>query len=150
MIFFQENLVASMFVLGLALLVVEILVLGFSTFVLFFMGLAAIATGLLFFMGIVPETPLNALLSVAILSGVFAALLWQPLKKMQLKTDEHKAQSDLIGLEFELAEALLPGKPHPYKFSGIEWQLKSESAIPLGTKVKVIDVEVGVMRVEAV
>ncbi len=148
MAFFQENMIASMFVIGLALLVIEILVLGFSTFVLFFMGLAAIATGLLFFMGVVPESALNALLSTAILSAVFAGVLWQPLKRMQQKTDDHKAKSDLIGLEFELVHELTPGESCPHKYSGIEWQLKSTTAIPAGVKVKVTDVEVGIMHVE--
>lgn len=148
MAFFQENMIASMFVIGLALLVIEILVLGFSTFVLFFMGLAAIATGLLFFVGIVPESALNALLSTAILSGFFAGVLWQPLKKMQQETDDTKAQSDLIGLQFELTEELLPGKQHLHKYSGIEWQLKSSVMIPIGAKVKVTAVEVGIMHVE--
>jgi membrane-bound ClpP family serine protease len=45
--FFTNNLAQSLFVVGLILLVVEVTVLGFSTFVLFFVGLAAMVTGAL-------------------------------------------------------------------------------------------------------
>ncbi|MFT5811071.1 MAG: hypothetical protein ACI9KM_001835, partial [Rubritalea sp.] len=41
----SNNLAQSLIIAGLALLVIEVVVLGFSTFVLFFVGLAAVITG---------------------------------------------------------------------------------------------------------
>ena len=146
----QDNLVASMFIFGLAILVVEVLILGFSTLALFFLGLASIATGILFFIGVLPESLLNAFLSSAILTAIFAGVLWQPLKNIQQKTDHHKAEGDLIGVEFDLPEDLTPGQPFAYRYSGIEWQLKSSGVISAGSKVKVTEVEVGIMHVAKV
>lgn len=148
--FLQDNLTTTMFVLGLALLAVEILILGFSTFVLFFVGLGTLLTGVLFLTGILPETVPSALLSTAIISAIFAGALWQPLKNMQQKTDSTKAKSDLIGLQFELPADLMPGETCHYRYSGIEWQLKSSQSIDSGTKVLVTDVEVGVMHVKPI
>ena len=39
------NMAESLIIVGLLLLAIEIAVLGFSTFVLFFVGLAAVLTG---------------------------------------------------------------------------------------------------------
>jgi membrane protein implicated in regulation of membrane protease activity len=41
----SNNLSESLIIAGLALLVIEVVVLGFSSFVLFFVGLAALAAG---------------------------------------------------------------------------------------------------------
>ena len=147
--YMQTHMAETMIVLGLALLAIEIAVLGFSTFFLFFVGLGAVATGILFLVG-VPETLVNALLGTAILTAISAAVLWRPLKDMQLKTETKKAKSDLIDMEFELLEDVEPGKTTHFRFSGIDWQLKSANREKAGTRVKVTDVEVGVMHITAV
>lgn len=145
--FIEENLIATMLVIGFALLAIEVLILGFSTFILFFVGIAAIVTGVLFFIGLMPESILNAFLSTAILSTLLAVVLWQPLKNMQQKTDDTKAKSDLIGLELDLTDDLTPGQPYSYRYSGIDWQLKCKVPISSGSRVKVTDVEVGAMHI---
>ena len=50
----SNNLSESLIMAGLALLVIEVVVLGFSSFVLFFVGLAALAAGGLMAVGVVP------------------------------------------------------------------------------------------------
>ena len=67
--------------LGIALLVIEIAFLGFATFVLFFVGLAMLATGGLMTMEILPQTINNAVTAVSLISISSAVLLWKPLKK---------------------------------------------------------------------
>ena len=53
-----------MFMLGIGLLVIEIAFLGFATFVLFFIGLAMLATGGLMAMEILPQTINSAVIAV--------------------------------------------------------------------------------------
>ena len=79
----SNNLAEILIMAGLALLVIEVVVLGFSTFVLFFVGLAAVAAGGLMTVGVIPESMLSALSSVGILTALLAVLLWRPLKSMQ-------------------------------------------------------------------
>lgn len=148
MSFVQEHLSEWLVALGLLLLVIEIAILGFSTFVLFYVGIATVITGSLMFIGILPESILYALVTIAVLSGVLAAVLWKPLKKMQSQTEAPKAESDLIGLEFDAPAELGNHKTASYRFSGIEWQLKAKQEIPAGSTVKVVKVEVGIMHVE--
>ena len=52
MIWLSENLSGILIFLGIALLAVEMLVFGFSSFILFFIGLACLITGLLIFLGL--------------------------------------------------------------------------------------------------
>jgi hypothetical protein len=50
----SNNLPESLIMAGLALLLIEVVVLGFSTFVLFFVGLAALVAGGLMAVGVLP------------------------------------------------------------------------------------------------
>ena len=74
-----------LFMLGVALLVVEIAFLGFATFVLFFVGLAMLVTGGLMTFELLPQTINSAVITVSLLSIGSAVLLWKPLKKIQQK-----------------------------------------------------------------
>lgn len=145
-----NNLAQSLIIFGLALLVVEVVVLGFSTFVLFFVGLAAVITGGLLYLGILPDSMLSALTSTGVLTGLLAIFLWRPLKTMQNKVDTKKATSDLVGHSFVLKEAVSMSNNPVYRYSGIDWQLSSENELAAGTVVEVIDVAVGKFVVKAV
>lgn len=145
---FSENLAQSLIVIGLILLAVEIAILGFSTFILFFVGLAAVFTGVLMFVGVIPETLMSAALAVGLITAIDAALLWKPLKNMQSKVDRRPAQNDLIGHTFMLDEDLNATSNIEYHYSGIQWQLKSSKSIPAGTMVKVVKNAVGTFYVE--
>jgi hypothetical protein len=148
--FFANNLAQSLFVIGLILLVIEVTVLGFSTFVLFFVGLAAMATGALLFMGILPTNLLNALSSTAVLTLLAALLLWRPLKRMQSHVSTKKARSEFTDHQFVLKEAVSPILSPKHHYSGVEWALVSEEYIEAGIKVEVIEAEVGKLHIRAI
>ncbi|MGO3346136.1 MAG: NfeD family protein [Marinomonas sp.] len=147
---FTNNLAESVFVIGLILLVVEVAVLGFSTFVLFFTGLAAMVTGALLYVGLLPNSGLGALLSTGVLTLVFAGALWQPLKSMQANVSTKKAKGDLVGHQFVLQEVVSPTLSPMYHYSGVNWALISEERIEIGTRVEVTDAEVGAFHIKAV
>lgn len=144
-----NNLAQSLLVLGLALLALEIAVLGFSTFVLFFVGLASAITSALLYLGFIPETLLSALLTLALLTAVAAVVLWKPLKRLQSKVDNTKAKGDLVGHRFVLSDQVSPTQTPLYRYSGINWKLLSSETLAPGTKVEVTQADVGVFYIKA-
>jgi membrane protein implicated in regulation of membrane protease activity len=148
--FFTNNLAESLLIIGLILLVIEVAVLGFSTFVLFFVGLAAMVTGALLYVSILPDSGLGALFSTGILTIVFAIVLWRPLKRMQSSVSPKKAQGDLVGHQFVLKDFVSPAVSPSYHYSGVNWTLISDEAIEAGTRVEVIEAEVGAFHIKAV
>lgn len=147
---FTEHLAETLIVIGLILLAVEILVLGFSTFVLFFLGLAALVTGGLMYISLVPATLFGAMGSMAVLTALLAVLLWKPLKRIQADTAPKEVTSDLIGHRFYLPEALLPGESITYRYSGINWNVRSQEPAAAKQEVEVIKVSVGELQVRPV
>ena len=143
-----NNLVEFLLILGLVLLAIEILVLGFSTFVMFFVGLAAVLTAGLIYLDMVPNNILGALLSVGVLTAVSAAVLWRPLKGMQSDVDVEPVQSDLIGMSFVLTDDVSEDSSSTYRYSGIDWKLISHKPIKSGTEVTVVKADVGEFTIE--
>ena len=144
-----NNLAQSLLVLGLALLAIEVAVLGFATFVLFFVGVAATITALLLYLGLIPDTLLSALLAVALLTALTAVVLWKPLKKLQTNVDNGKAKNDLIGHRFVLNEEVSLTRNPVYRYSGIDWKLHSSDTLTPGTTVEVTQTDVGVFHIKA-
>ena len=145
----SNNLSESLIMAGLALLVIEVVVLGFSTFVLFFVGLAAMAVGGLITVGVVPNSMLSALSSLGVLTAFLAILLWRPLKSIQGNVESKKVTSDLVGHSFIINEAVSMSKNPAYRYSGIDWNLSSEQELSAGTLVEVTGVTVGKFIVQA-
>ncbi|QUX95435.1 activity regulator of membrane protease YbbK [Marinomonas sp. CT5] len=145
-----NNLAQSLFIVGLILLVIEVTVLGFSTFVLFFVGLAAMATGALVYFGVLPNSVLSASLSTGVITAVAALILWQPLKRLQSEVSTKKAKSEFTDHQFILKEPVSPTLSPKYHYSGIEWSLISEDFIEAGTKVEVTEAEVGKLHIKAI
>lgn len=143
----MEWLIASLsgilLFLGIALLAIEMLVFAFSSFILFFVGLACLITGLLMILGLLPPSLTIAFFAVAILSGLLAVLLWNPLKDMQSHVDHTPASGDLVGHSFVLSGDVAPGQTINYRYSGIEWRVKSDQALSAGTEVEVTIAKVG-------
>lgn len=135
--------------LGIVLLVIEIALLGFSVFILFFIGMACIVTGLLTMIGVLPETLIAAFGSVAILSLLFAVVLWKPLKKMQNTGGAQDVKGDFIGYGFQLAHDVSATTFSTHRMSGVDWKVKSETPITAGTQVEVVKAEVGMLTVAA-
>ena len=153
MSWFSDNVIETILVIGILLLIVEILVLGFGTFFLFFAGLAAVSTSALMWIGVIPETFIATLLSVAAFSAIYAALLWKKLNELQSDVDNTHASSDLVGHSFILTEDVKSGLPQheraTYEFSGIEWRLDAQQDLPTGTLVEVIQADVGKLIIKA-
>jgi hypothetical protein len=145
---FSTHLAESLVVTGLLLLAIEIAILGFATFVLFFLGIGAIFAGALMYLGVVPETTMSAVLTVGIITALDALVLWKPLKNIQQHVDTKRASSDLIGHSFTLSDDVSPTLNPQYHYSGIQWTLKSAKPISAGTSVRVYRADVGVFYVE--
>lgn len=142
-----NNMAATLVVIGLALLAIEVAVLGFSVVVLFFIGLGCLLTGVLIFVGILPGTLSSSLLGVAILTIASAAGLWKPLKKMQDNVEPKAVTSDLTGYSFFLDSDISVTTTGLHNFSGIEWKVKCVGEIAAGTEVEVVEIEVGHLTV---
>lgn len=143
----SNNLANVLIIIGLGLLAIEVGVLGFSVMVLFFIGLGCLLSGILFFVGVLPETVVSALTSVAILSFLSAVVLWKPLKKLQNEVVESDVKGDLIGHSFILEKDISSQEHGVHNYSGIEWKIKSDDPICAGTEVEVIRADVGEFKV---
>ena len=144
-----NNLAESLLILGILLLVIEVAVLGFSTFVLFFVGCAAVVTAGLLYIGIIPDTWLSAMFSTGILTGILAILLWKSLKNMQTQVETTKVKGDLVGHSFILVEDVAPELTPEYHYSGINWKLMANEHLVAGTQVEVTQADVGVFHIKA-
>lgn len=142
------HLPQTLVVLGLILLAIEGLVLGFSTFVLLFIAIGSIITGILIALGIFPPTLVNALLATAIISTLIAIVSWKPMKRIQNKVETQKVDNGMIGHRFVLAEDLNLGHTIIHRYSGINWQVKAKQPLVAGTEVKITYMEVGLLTVE--
>jgi membrane protein implicated in regulation of membrane protease activity len=142
-----DNIVALLVIIGIALLAIEMGVFGFSVFLLFFVGLACLITGLFIAIGILPATMTFAIGSVAVFSLAFAIALWKPLKKMQNSGISHEVKGDFIGHSFILERDLAAGARGKHRMSGVDWKVRSDLPLQAGTQVQVVKVEVGELTV---
>ena len=145
-----NNLAESLLILGIILLAIEVVVLGFSTFVLFFVGCAAVVTAGLLYVGIIPDTMLAAMFSTGLLTALSAVLLWKPLKSIQTDVDTTKVKSDLVGHRFVLVEDVAPELSPEHHYSGINWKLIASEKLAAGTRVEVTQVDVGKFHIKAI
>ena len=137
-------------ILGISLLVIEIVFLGFATFVLFFVGLAMLVTGALMALGVLPEGINIAVIAVSLLSIAAAIVLWKPLKNIQSPTEEENIEVGFVGHRFQLDADIAPDQPGSYAYSGIVWVVVSDRAIAKATSVKVVQADVGQLTVVSV
>jgi len=143
-----SHLPQALVVIGLILLAIEVLVLGFSTFVLFFVGVGAIVTAGLMALGLIPTTVLTALLATAIIATFVAVVGWKPMKRIQNRVEVKQIDNDIIGQRFFLSEDLPLGQAITQRFSGINWQVRAKEHLTLGSEVKITKMEVGLLTVE--
>jgi membrane protein implicated in regulation of membrane protease activity len=146
----NNNLAESLLILGILLLVTEVVVLGFSSFVLFFVGCAAVVTAGLLYVGFIPDTMLAAMFSTGLLTALSAVLLWKPLKSIQTDVDTTKVKSDLVGHRFVLVEDVAPELSPEHHYSGINWKLIASENLAAGTRVEVTQVDVGKFHIKAI
>ncbi|MBL6999005.1 MAG: NfeD family protein [Gammaproteobacteria bacterium] len=142
--------------LGFAMLAAEVLLFGFTTIIFLFAGVGALATGLLMMSGLLPESWTAGIACFGIATGLSSTLLWKPLKAMQDHAEpDKKPQSDLVGLEFVLMTDIDVTNPAKHRYSGIDWKVEIDSSsdadqIAKGQRVRVVSVEVGLLRVDKV
>ena len=75
--FITQNLPQTLMVLGVLALIIEVAVLGLSTFILLFFGLSLFITGLLMSMGILADSMTTALWSNTLITAAISILLWK-------------------------------------------------------------------------
>ncbi|WP_017444159.1 NfeD family protein [Gayadomonas joobiniege] len=140
----------ALIALGIILLAIEVGILGFATFILFFIGLALIINGILIWLTIVPDQLSWILLTTALLSAVLALVLWKPLQRLQNTTEQKNVHSDFVGITFFTQHPIDRQGLSTHSYSGIQWKLKSEQPIAAGSEVTVVRAEVGTFWVKPV
>lgn len=139
---------------GFFLLILEVLLFGFSTIIFFFAGMAAVTTGVMLQFEIIESSWIASVSSFGLFTGVYSLLLYRPMKKFQSDAEpEAKPHSDLIGLEFSLQQEINSTNPGKYRYSGIDWQVVPDSSagsLQQGSRVKVVNVSVGKFAVAPV
>ena len=138
------------FAIGVILLLIEIIFLGFSTFVLFFLGIGCVATSLLLFLGAVPLAVDKALLATSLISVGSAIVLWRFLKQLTSENNEIRVDEGFVNHEFTLSEPISRTSPGRYRYSSVTWQVLpyKDVALEAGMKVEVVSVEVGQFLVQ--
>ncbi len=142
-------------VIGFSMLVIEV-VTGVFAGIFLFGGLGALTTGLLMTFGVLPETWLAGVSCTGISSGVIAAILWKPLRKLQGDRPRRKDNSsDLTGYEFVVDSDVTANMPGSVNYSGITWKVELDKdagvdIIQTGQRVSVTSVEVGTFKVKAI
>ena len=144
---FLNNPSQSLITMGIVLLIIEVVVMGFSTFILTFIGLSLVITGTGVYLGMLSGDLMTIVISNAIVASVVAIVLWKPLKRFQNKVDTTPVSNDLVGITFTLAQDIDASTAGKHRLSGVEWQVKSHSAITAGSNVIVDKAEVGVLWV---
>lgn len=138
---------------GFTMLIIEAIT-GFAIGIFLFGGLAALATGVLMSLAILPETWIAGISCTGISSGLITLLLWKPLKKLQGdRPIEKDNSSDLINHEFVLETDITLNNPGTTDYSGVRWRVEiagdaGVETIAAGQTVKVSSVEVGLFKVK--
>ncbi|KTF16643.1 NfeD family protein [Pseudoalteromonas sp. H105] len=148
--FIVNNLPEALMIIGVIALIIEVAVLGLSTFILLFLGISLFSTGLMMNVGLLEASMTTALWSNTLITSACAILLWKPLKRMQDNVDNKEVKSDFAELDFIIKADVNDLGLTTHAYSGIDWKLKSHQPLCAGTHVKVIKKEVGVMWVEAI
>lgn len=156
--YFDNHLYSFWFATGFILLGLELLVLGFSTGFVLFIGLAALVTGGLLWFAILPSSWAYSTASFAILSVGLSAALWKPFKSLEPKGDTPPpdSSSDLIGHQFRLQTEISHTQAGSTRYSGISWRVVPDSSLPdtitiaAGKLVTVSSLDAGVFRVKPV
>ncbi len=152
--YFEANQHAFWFAVGFVLLAIEIGFLGLASGIVLFSGLGALLTGVLIWLGWLPQTWLAGIASFGISSFLSAVILWRPLLRFQNQDVPAKDNSsDLIGYEFRLQQPLNTTDHGKTQYSGIEWRVEIDArsgltSLDSGSQVVVASVDAGVFRVK--
>ncbi|MBF0470690.1 MAG: hypothetical protein HQL48_04880 [Gammaproteobacteria bacterium] len=152
--YFQTHPETFWFCLGFLLLTVETLILGMSTGVILFAGVAALLTGGLIWSGLLPGDLLWGIGGFGVSSLLLTLLLWRPFLALQRQGDppNRDRSSDFIGHRFRLQQQVSQTEPGETDYSGITWRVEldeSEESLLLesGVLVEVRSLTAGCFRV---
>ena len=145
-----ENLPQVLLVAGLALLIMDALIFGFSTFIFTFLGGSLLITGISMWLGLLPATWVAAAWSNALVTAVLALLLWKPLRRLQNQPTTTAINNDFARQQWLLVQDVDIQGLSTHAYSGVQWKLKSEQPISAGTLVEVFKSEVGTLWVRPV
>ncbi|SJL82381.1 NfeD family protein [Vibrio palustris] len=135
--------------LGILALILEITVFGFTTLLLFFLGVGFLLTGISMQLGWQAVDITHAVWSVSLLTIAAALLLWKPLRQIQNHTEKPSQPSDFAQVSFQLPGDTTPHSDDVFhQYSGIRWYVRSQTPLPKGQWVKVVKTDVGIMWVE--
>ena len=154
--YFNENQASFWFALGALALIVELLVLGMSTIILFMLGIGALATGTLMYMGVLGEGWLLGTAVTGIIAFAAGVLLWKPLKRYQeAEVPRSGESSDFLGMEFTLSSLLDVENTSTHQFSGVSWRVElaredQEKSLAAGDRVRVVALYPGILVVAAI
>ncbi|NVJ61361.1 MAG: NfeD family protein [Gammaproteobacteria bacterium] len=142
-------------VIGIVLITLEVVVFGFSTIFLVFIGLACFTSAILMWANVIDESFIHSASSIAVFTFAYALLLWRPLGKLQSEQQDPNNQPNTMkGMQFRLAETVSATQTGVYRYSGIDWkvELAPEVNVTLeaGTAVEVTKAEVGKLLVKPV
>ena len=151
--YFGENPASFWFAIGALALVIELVVLGMSTIVLFLAGLGSLITALLIYLGVVPDDWLTGFAVMGVLSFILGGLLWKPLKQYQAAEPPRSGQSsDFVGYEFALSSILDRETHSTHQFSGVSWRVElareeGDRSLASGDRVRVVALHPGILVV---
>jgi len=154
--YFNENQASFWFALGALALIVELLVLGMSTIILFMLGIGALATGTLMYLGILGEGWLLGTAVTGIIAFAAGVLLWKPLKRYQeAEAPRSGESSDFLGMEFTLSSLLDVENTSTHQFSGVSWRVElaredQDKSLAAGDRVRVVALHPGILVVSAI
>jgi len=141
------SVIQWLLLVGTTLLIIEVAVLGFATFVLMFIGLAMLAVAGLMGVEFLPTDFKTAIIAVSIMTLITAAVSWKFLKKIQTGSGNSKVEVGFIGHCFQIDEDISPEKPGQYSYSGINWVVLTDEYVNKHTELKVVHAEVGHFKV---
>lgn len=144
-----------MVIIGIVLITLEVVLFGFSTIFLVFIGLACFTSAVLMWTNVINESFLHAASSVAVFTFGYALVLWKPLRKLQNEQQDPDNQPNTMrGMQFRLAETVSATKSGTYRYSGIDWKVELapevNDTLEAGTAVEVTKAEVGKLLVKPV
>lgn len=140
------DVTSFLIIMGIALMILDVMILGAATLYLTIIGIGCLVTaGLVEFGHIDSASWLQITLSVALFSAAFTATSWKSLKRLQNNGDDVKKAipNDMVGTQFYLDQDLAAGKPVSQRYSGVNWKVEASEDYPAGTLVTIKECHVG-------
>ena len=99
-----DYLAQGFIIVGIILVTTEVLVLGLSTFVLLFAGVAMILSGSLMVLELIETSWIWAFSTTTSFTVWLSLLFWKPLKAMQNKVEVSESKTEFSDKEFVLEQ----------------------------------------------